>query len=367
MPFDRHAFIEIKGSPGATLKVYYSSQKRDRNKEGKFHAAYKTNYLGENDPYHVFLDIKGRGHYVGTILWAEGVKKGSTTFFEGDDSTATDGVFRIHGTGSEDYFNGGKRYPVIFHYYESKSDELNRYHAPEIAIGDINVPWFVSRGYIVFIPDIKYTVRQTGKSALNAVVSAANYLKQFFWVDTAHMGLQGHSYGGFETNYIITHSTIFKAAVESAGVTDLVSIYCGIGDGKAGDQMSYFENGQGRMGGATLWEQKQSYIDESPIFNADKITTPVLMVHNKKDPAVPWTQGVELFTALWRLQKPAWMLQYDGSDHGQSGADALDYTIRITQFFDHYLKGMPPPKWMTDPGYNATAAGYELDISGKQP
>jgi len=262
-------------------------------------------------------------------------------------------------------FDPTKKYAVIFHYYEEHSDELNHFPEPAVAIDNINIPWFVSRGYLVFVPDISYNiVGYPGKCALNSVVSAANYLSQFAWVDTERMGLQGHSFGAYETNYIVTHCDKFKAAVESAGTADLISKYAGgIRDNLAGDNMGYYEAGQGRMTGTSLWRNRQQYIEESPIFNADKITTPMLMIHNPKDPNVSWSQGVELFTALWRLGKPAWMLQYANGEHFvQPGEDALDYTIRMAQFFDHYLKGAQQPKWMTetDPDRRLDT-GYELN------
>jgi len=262
-------------------------------------------------------------------------------------------------------FDSSKSYPVIFYYYEGLSDELNLYSEPSLTTARMNTPWFVSRGYLVFLPDIEYTIGHPGRSALNAVESAARFLMRFSWVDGKRMGIQGHSFGGYETNYIITHSDLFKAAAEGSGVTDLVSKYGDISsDGgwpnEAGAEVHYYEDGQGRMGAGSLWDNKQNYIDESPIFNAVNVTTPLLMMHNKQDFAVRWTQGVELFTALWRLQRPAWMLQYDNGGHGLNGSspEALDYTIRMTQFFDHYLKDMPAPKWMTIPGY----MGYDLNV-----
>jgi hypothetical protein len=94
------------------------------------------------------------------------------------------------------------------------------------------------------------------------------------------------------------------------------------------------------------------------------------MMSNKADGDVPFPQGVEMFTALRRLGKKAWMLQYDGEDHMVFDAAAADLTVRMKQFFDHYLKGAPPPKWMTE-GVPARLkgidSGLELDTSGKQP
>jgi hypothetical protein len=112
MPFDRSAKVELlhkgKGKPVQIRSMIdYTSRKRDISQEGKLYTQYTAESLGPDDPYHLFLTARGKGQYIGTILYAEGVKRPSTLYFEGDDSLATDGVFRIHGTGSEDYFNGG--------------------------------------------------------------------------------------------------------------------------------------------------------------------------------------------------------------------------------------------------------------------
>jgi len=290
-----------------------------------------------------------------------------------NDSTESSGILY-----KPENFDPTKKYPVIFHYYESKSDGLHTFPEPGLSDGHINIPWFVSRGYLVCTPDIQFSMGYPGTSALHAVETAAQFLKKLPYVDGGRMGLQGPSFGGYETNFIVTHSKLFTAAIESAGASDLISKYSSITSntcGKitpggcplaAGDDVDFYENGQGRMG-STIWDQKERYINESPIFDADQVVTPLMMINNKNDAAVAWTQGVELFTALWRLQKPAWLLQYDNSGHGQDGPDALDYTLRITQFFDHYLMGKPAPKWMTHCNdlFRTTRAGYELDPSAR--
>ena len=284
--------------------------------------------------------------------------------WKANDTTELSGVLY-----KPENFDSTKKYPVIFYYYEVLSDELNFYPEPELSTGKMNIPWFVSRGYVVCTPDIKYSFGHPGLSSLNAVESAAKYLMQFPWVDSKRMGLQGHSFGGYETNYIITHSHLFAAAVESAGVSDIISDYLGRRGDLIGDNIPYHEAGQGRMTGTSLWENKQQYLDESPVFNADKVTTPLLIMHNKKDEAVSWQQGIELFSALWRLGKPCWMLQYDDGGHDLQGLlnskEVLDYTIRMTQFFDHYLKDAPAPKWMTAKG-DERYTGYELNTDTNQ-
>ncbi len=259
--------------------------------------------------------------------------------FTREDGIASKGVLY-----KPEDFTSTKKYPVIFYYYEKLSNNLHGYLNPAMAGDGINIPWLVSRGYLVFTPDIHYNVGNPGQSAYNAVVGAAKYLAQLPWVDSKHMGICGQSFGGYETHYITTHSNLFAAAIGTSGVTNLISFYGQLSgklySRKVGQEFS--EVIQFRMG-ATLWERPDLYIKNSPVFNADKVTTPLLMMNNKGDMVVPWMQGLELFTALETVTKKVWMLQYDEGGHGLfKEKDKIDYTIRSTQFLDHYLKGFPP-------------------------
>lgn len=244
-------------------------------------------------------------------------------------------------------FDPKKKYPIIFYFYEKDADGLHRFITPEYSTGPLNISWYVSNGYLVCDPNIYYTIGEPGESAYNAIMSAANYLAQMPWVDTTHMGLQGHSFGGYQVNYLVTRTSRFAAAMAAASPTDLVSMYGTIMPAEGVSNRYLLENGQLRIG-ATLWEKPALYIKNSPVFYADRITTPLLMMHNEKDGAVPWLQGVELFTGMRRMRKPAWMLQYDDGEHEVGGKEAQDFTIRMAQFFDHYLKGKPSPVWLEE-------------------
>jgi dipeptidyl aminopeptidase/acylaminoacyl peptidase len=266
-----------------------------------------------------------------------------------------------------------KKYPVIMHYYEKKSDGLNQFRRPGREYGELDVTWFASHGYVVFIPDIYDTMAASGEDGINSIVGAANHLSRFPWVDREKIGLQGHSFGGFYTNYVITHSNRFAAAVASSGPAELISEYGDLWGGMVGGGVSkkeFFENRHYRMN-ASLWERPELYIKNSPIFDANNINTPLLMVANKKDGNVSFLQGLEFFTAMRRLGKRAWMLQYDNGTHGlDSHKDRTDYLVRMTQFFDHYLKGAPAPRWMTQglpARLKGIETGLELDSPGKTP
>lgn len=265
-------------------------------------------------------------------------------------------------------FDPSKKYPVIFRYYESFSHEVYMFRNPVSPSSGIDIPWYVSNGYLVFVPDIQYTQGHTGQSVVNSVVSAANCLLKYPWVDPKKLGLQGHSFGGYETNYLVANTNIFACAQEGAGMTDLLS-WCG-GIGFQGKHLLYFaETFQTRLG-TTPWERPDIYIENSPVFKVNKVTTPLLMMHNKKDDAVPFAQAIEMFTALRRLKKPVWLLQYDGMGHNLGDEQAEDFNIRRQQFFAHYLKDAPAPKWMTE-GIPASEKGFksglELDASNKKP
>jgi dipeptidyl aminopeptidase/acylaminoacyl peptidase len=263
-----------------------------------------------------------------------------------------------------------KKYPVIFYYYEKLTQELFQFQEPSLPHDIINIPVFVNKGYLIFMPDIWYKVGYPGEGALQSVVAAAHVLAQRPYVDDKHMGLQGHSWGAYETYYIISHSHLFAAAVASDGPTDFISGYGSPRGSGMPPSPHLYEITQCRIG-ATPWERLDLYIKNSPIFRADKITTPLLMQHNKRDWLVNFDQGMELFTALRRMDKKVWLLQYDQGTHGtRLRQDAVDYSIRMEQFFDHYLKDAAPPLWMTrgiparEKGWST---GYQLDLSGRQP
>jgi dipeptidyl aminopeptidase/acylaminoacyl peptidase len=263
-------------------------------------------------------------------------------------------------------FDPRKKYPLLIYYYERLSDDLHNFMYPQLSDGTLNIPYYVSHGYLVFEPDIHFTLGRPGQSVYDCVVSGVQVLAKRSYVNTRRMGLQGHSFGGYETNYLVTHSTLFAAAMSASGVSDFVSGY----SGSMGSRQFLYERGQNRMGGS-LWEKPQAYIANSPIFLANRVSTPLLINANKKDGVVPYDQGIELFTALRRLGKKVWMLQYDGEDHSLIGKSAKeDFTIRMAQFFNYYLKDEAPPRWMTvgvsadDKGIDS---GLEIDSSGRTP
>ena len=262
-------------------------------------------------------------------------------------------------------FDPKKKYPVIFYFYEKNADGLYNYRTPAPSASTINIAWFVSNGYLVFDPNIYYRNGEPGESAYNSVVSAAKFMAKKPWVDSTKMAIQGQSWGGYQVAYLVTRTNMFAAAGAGAPVANMTSAYGGIRWGTGLNRQFQYERSQSRLG-ATLWERQDLYIKNSPLFKANKINTPILIMHNDKDGAVPWYQGIEFFTALRRLNKKVWMLQYNDEDHNLvERRNRKDLSIRLSQFFDHFLKGAPAAKWIRE-GVPASLKGIEWGIETEE-
>ncbi|MBW3467259.1 S9 family peptidase [Arthrospiribacter ruber] len=256
-------------------------------------------------------------------------------------------------------FDKNKKYPMMVYFYERNSDGLHIYRPPVPSASIINIPFFVSNDYLVFVPDIKYELGLPGPSAFNCIIPGVQYVVSKGFVDAKNMAIQGQSWGGYQVAHLITRTNMFKAAGAGAPVVNMTSAYGGIRWGTGMSRMFQYEQTQSRIGG-TLWEKPMYYLQNSPLFYMDRVETPVLIMHNDEDGAVPWYQGIEMFMALKRLNKPAWLLQYNGEDHNlRLRKNRKDLSIRLSQFFDHYLKGAPAPLWMTE-GLPAVEKGRTL-------
>ena len=243
-------------------------------------------------------------------------------------------------------FDPKKKYPMLVYIYERLSQGLHQFQEPRPS-HNIIPSFYVSNGYVILEPDIAYTIGQPGQSALKCVLPAIDTVVAMGFVDEKAIGIQGHSWGGYQIAYMVTQTNRFKAAAAGAPVANMISAYDGIRWGPGLPRQFQYEKSQSRIG-ATLWQAPLKFIENSPIFMADRVQTPLLMLHNDADDAVPWYQGIEYFLALRRLGKEAYMFTYNGEPHGlRRRPDQKDYTVRLQQFFDHYLKGAPEPDWMT--------------------
>ncbi len=261
-------------------------------------------------------------------------------------------------------FDPAKKYPMVVYFYEKLSDGLYKYTAPAPTPSRLDIALFASNGYLVFTPDISYTIGEPGPSAVEFVNSGVAALKKNSWVDAAHIGLQGQSWGGYQVAYLITQTTMYAAAWAGAPVVNMTSAYGGIRWESGQSRQFQYEHTQSRIGG-TLWEKPDLYIHNSPLFSLPKVQTPVVIMSNDADGAVPWYQGIEMFTDLRRLGKPVWLLQYNGEAHNLvKRENRKDISVRELQFFDHYLKGAPAPVWLTK-GVPAVEKGrnWGLEVS----
>ncbi|MEO1614415.1 MAG: prolyl oligopeptidase family serine peptidase [Planctomycetota bacterium] len=265
-----------------------------------------------------------------------------------------------------DGFDPSKKYPLMVYFYERNSDNLHSYYTPAAGRSIICHSFYVSRGYLVFIPDIPYKTGEPGPSAANAILPGVKYLIDQGFVDEAKIGTQGHSWGGYQTAYLVTQTDLFACAESGAPVSNMTSAYGGIRWGSGLSRMFQYERTQSRIG-EDLWSARDKYVANSPLFFADKINTPLLILHNDEDGAVPWYQGIELFVALRRLEKPAWMLNYNGNPHWVMGdRNRRDFAIRMQQFFDHYLMDAPEPEWMAV-GVPAVKKGKQFGLELLEP
>lgn len=262
-------------------------------------------------------------------------------------------------------FDPSKKYPMIVYFYDLHSDNLFNHYVPTPSRSVINPIHYVSNGYLVFMPDIYYVDGFPGQCAYNYVVSGTLAMIAKGFVDKANIGIQGQSWGGYQALYIVTQTNLFKAANVGAPVANMTSAYGGIRWESGMSRMFQYEESQSRIGG-TLWEKPMHYIENSPLFYAPQINTPIMIRHSDADGAVPWYQSIEMFTAMRRLNKPVWMLNYNGSPHNitEKRSEQMDFTIRMKQFFDHYLKGAPAPEWMLD-GIPAVDKGKNMGLNFK--
>lgn len=253
-----------------------------------------------------------------------------------------------------------KKYPMLVVFYERNSEELYRHYTMEPSWSWVNYPFYVSRGYVVFVPDIKYAPGIPGESAYNYVCSGVEELcKKYPFINKDKIGIDGQSWGGYQTAYLVTRTDMFACAGSGAPVSNMTSAFGGIRWGTGDSRQGQYELGQSRIG-RNLWEAPELYIANSPVFYANRVHTPLLIMANDNDGAVPWYQGIEMFMALRRLQKPVWMLQYNGEAHNiRARKNRKDITKRLQGFFDHYLKDAPMPKWMKE-GIDPKRKGQDL-------
>ncbi len=265
-------------------------------------------------------------------------------------------------------FDSTKSYPMLVYFYELYTQRKHNHYIPKPTASIIYATEYTSAGYIVFIPDVRYTPGHPAKSAYDCILSGTDHVLELYPnIDSTRMGLQGQSWGGYQTAQLVTMTDRYAAGMAGAPVSNMFSAYGGIRWGSGLNRAFQYERTQSRIG-KTIWEAPELYRENSPLFGVPKINTPLLIMHNDGDGAVPWYQGIEMFTAMKRLNKPVWMLNYNGDQHNlMKNANRMDLSIRMRQFFDYYLQGKPAPEWLiegvpaTEKGENYGLEEYEED------
>ena len=242
-------------------------------------------------------------------------------------------------------FDPSKKYPMMVYIYEQLADGLHAYRRPNPG-HSVNITRYVSNGYVVLLPDIVYDTGFPGEAAEKCVIPAVNTVVAMNFVDPKRIGIQGHSWGGYQITHLITRTNIFRAVQGGASVANMISAYGGIRWGTGMSRAFQYEKTQSRIG-APPWDAPLKFIENSPIFWVEKVQTPYLTMHNDADDAVPWYQAIEFFSALRRLGKEAYFFNYNGEFHGLRNRDnQKHYTVHLDEYFDHFLKGAPKPDWM---------------------
>lgn len=271
-------------------------------------------------------------------LWSDGAM---LVDYESDKGDRAQGALYL----PADY-QAGESYPTIVYFYEKVSQNLHSYTFPT-AYG-FNKSVYTSNGYAVFMPDIVYTINDPGMSAVWCVLPGLEAAIETGVIDPERVGVHGHSWGGYQSSFLVTQTDAFAAVATGAPLTNMISMYSSIYWNSGSTNGSIFETSQGRFYGGP-WDHWEAYERNSPVFHAKNIETPILLLHNDEDGAVDWNQGIEFYNTVRRLQKPIVMLQYVGENHGlRKEANRKDYMIRMREFFDHYLKGGEAPAWWTE-------------------
>lgn len=334
------------GRPGAKSLLWDDAGFSGLTKAKKAEAYFYTRETYKDAPeYHVADASLANGKQLTTtypqqkdFLWSAGSKLLDYTSAKGDKLQAA--LFLPAN------YQPGRSYPTVVYIYEKLSQGYNGYTVP--TANGFNKSVYTSQGYAVLMPDIAYRINDPGMSAVWCVLPALEEAIKTGVVDKDRVGLHGHSWGGYQTAFLITQTGAFRAAIAGAALTDMISMYNLIYWNTGGGNMGIFESSQGRFTGAPV-DNVEAYIRNSPIYHAKNVKTPLLLLHNDKDGAVDFTQGIEYFSTLRRLQKPVVMLQYKGENHGLAvPANRKDYTVRMKEFLDHHLMGKPAPSWLVD-------------------
>lgn len=238
-------------------------------------------------------------------------------------------------------YEKGTKYPMIVSIYEKQNHLSNKYLKDGFKgpSAGFNIRDFIQRGYFVFMPDITIADIGPGKSALLCVHNSLDALQNIEEIDFKKIGLIGFSFGGYETNFIATQSDRFATFVSGAGNSDLMAAYFSYNYHFNYPMYKKFENGQYEMQ-KPFFSDKRLYIENSPVYYADRLRVPILLWTGNNDKNVDWKQTMSYFLSLKRSGKSAIAVFYSGEAHGLvKKTNMLDIFLRIEDWFDYFLKG----------------------------
>ncbi len=338
-----------RGRPGARMLILEEamiSGLTKADKAGLFFYARQTPQIAPNYYVTSSADLRGARRLTEVypeqenFAWSPGEKLISFVSDKGDTLQAA-----IYLPAN---YEEGKSYPTVVYIYERLTQNLFSYARPAFPGGGFNRSIYTSNGYVVLMPDIAYQINDPGMSAVWCVLPALDAAIATGIVDADNVAIHGHSWGGYQTSHLITQTNRFKAAVAGAALTNMISMYSLIYWNTGGTNQAIFESSQGRFTSG-YWDNWEAYKRNSPVYFASQVETPLLLMHNDKDGAVDFTQGIEYYNTLRRLEKPVIMLQYVGENHGlRKLANQIDYATRMMEFIDHYLKGKEAPTWLQE-------------------
>ena len=207
---------------------------------------------------------------------------------------------------------------------------------------------YASGGYLVLMPDIVYTPGTPGTNALDCLSAAVDKVIELGYADSDHIGLQGHSWGGYQSSFVVTQTDMFACVVTGAPPTNLITFYNTLYRSSGRNQQGIMETGQVRMG-VSMFEDWDLYRSQSPIHHAENISVPFMILHGDADGSVDYGEGLAYYNAARRLGKEVILLSYPGEGHHLSNIEnQKDFQIRMRQYFDHYLMDKPAPEWMVE-------------------
>lgn len=263
------------------------------------------------------------------------------------DYTTDDGI-PLQGTlAIPETYQEGDKLPMVVRFYEQYSQDLHAYPTP-VYRHQPNFAGLVSNGFLLMQPDVHFRIGSSHSDMLEAVEAATRKVIELGYADPEAVGLSGHSYSGGGSAYIATRSDMFSAIAHGAAPINLVSEFNQLFVGSGQNNHSYDIYGQGRYA-TNPYDDFDLYWRESPISGVETMDTPVLYLHGEEDPTVNWEQGLEWYNALRFLEKPVIWLSYPDEGHGlRKLQNRVDFQYRLQDFYNHHLKGMPAPSWMTD-------------------